>query len=67
MFGIEMIGALEIFNDLGIVHNDLKMDNILIGDKDSSQGSLNQIKVIDFGGATPFVDSNGTHIKEKSG
>lgn len=47
---------------MGLVYNDLKLDNILVGDKDDQ--NLHQIRMIDFGLATPYLDANGNHIKE---
>lgn len=41
----QIVSAVSYFHDLGLVHRDLKLENILIDD-------LNQIKLIDFGFAT---------------
>lgn len=46
-------------HNLGFVHNDLKLDNILIGNKDSSK-----IHLIDFGLSQSFYDPNGKHIEK---
>ena len=45
---------------LGYVHNDLKLENILVGNKDPST-----IYLIDFGLSTPFYNEDGSHIAKK--
>ena len=44
---------------MGYVHNDLKLDNILIGYKDPSL-----IYLIDFGLTCRYLNENGTHIEK---
>lgn len=44
---------------LGFAHNDLKLDNILIGLNDPKQ-----IYLIDFGISTKYLNADGTHIKK---
>lgn len=41
------------------MHNDLKLDNILVGYKDPSL-----IYLIDFGVSTKYIDENGEHIEK---
>ena len=50
---------------MGYVHNDLKLDNVLVGDKDSSFESLGEIKLIDLGFNTRYVTRQGEHIMEE--
>ena len=57
-----MIEILKQIHDLGYVYNDLKLDNILIGDKVSSLESLHEIRLIDFGLATKYLDNNNDHV-----
>jgi serine/threonine protein kinase len=45
---------------LGYMHNDLKLENILIGHKDP-----NKIYLIDFGLAQKFLDENDKHKKKE--
>ena len=47
-------------SEIGIVHNDLKLDNILIG----NQFTDTQIKIIDFGGCSSIYDRNKNHVKK---
>ena len=61
--GKRLIEMFECIHDLGLVYNDLKLDNILVGDK--NQENLHQIKMIDFGLTTPYLDANGDHVKEE--
>ena len=63
--GINLIEALEYLHSFGQLHNDLKLDNILIGDQYSSIESLKEIKLIDFGLSTSFLGPNGAHIKQE--
>ena len=57
---------LEIFEKMhysGYTYNDLKLDNIMIGDQFNSIESLKQIRLIDFGFATKYRDEAGNHLK----
>ena len=45
---------------LGYVHNDIKLDNILMGFKDPEV-----LYLIDFGLATKYLDEDSTHIKKE--
>ena len=45
---------------IGYIHNDLKLDNILIGNDDPST-----IYLIDFGTSTKYLDTDGAHIQNK--
>lgn len=63
--GINLIDAFELLHSFGQVHNDLKLENILVGDQHSTHQSLKEIRLIDFGLSTSFVDENGYHIKKQ--
>jgi serine/threonine protein kinase len=41
------------------VHNDIKLDNLLVGFKDPSI-----LYLIDFGLTTKYLNENGTHIEK---
>jgi vaccinia related kinase len=45
---------------MGFIHNDIKLDNILVGFKDP-----NVIYLIDFGLASKYKDENNCHIEKK--
>ena len=47
----------------GYTYNDLKLDNILVGDCENKPSSLSEIRVIDFGFAAKFLNKDGSHIK----
>lgn len=47
-------------HDLGYVHNDIKLDNILVGFKDPSL-----LYLIDFGLTCKYLDDNGLHIEKE--
>ena len=55
---------LEKLHSVGFVYNDLKNDNICIGNHNEQNPKL--LKLIDFGLCTKFLDSNGNHIKMKN-
>lgn len=54
--GIKLIDILMVIHDLGYLYNDLKLDNVVIGDHNSSSNSLHQIKLVDFGLATRYLN-----------
>ena len=64
--GIRLLHHLEEIHKIGLVYNDLKLDNILVGDKDSSPNSLSDIRLIDFGLCTRYLDMQGNHIEMTS-
>jgi serine/threonine protein kinase len=55
------LGALQELHNIGLLHNDLKLENILVGDQHGS--NLSSIKLIDFGLCSTFIDEKGRHIK----
>lgn len=57
---ILQLKRLSILHELGFVHNDLKLDNILVGHKDPSL-----IYLIDFGLTCKYLEADGTHSKKK--
>jgi serine/threonine protein kinase len=59
----KMASVLKIFCSIGIVHADLKPDNILV-DFDEDQQILRSLKVIDFGSSF-ILDKNGRCMKEQ--
>ena len=58
-----MVHLFEHLHNIGKIYNDLKLDNILVGDKDSSPESLSKITLIDFGLCSSYVGEGGQHIK----
>ena len=53
LIGIRLTDLLMEIHSIGYVYNDLKTDNILVGNYRCSD-SLHQLKLIDFGLATAF-------------
>lgn len=45
-------------HELNFVHNDVKLENILVGHDD-----MDILYLIDFGLASHYLDDNGDHIK----
>ena len=60
--GIQLISCIEMLHQTGYVHNDIKLDNIIVGDGSGSEESQNQIRLIDFGLCSSYVDEEGNHI-----
>lgn len=60
--GIRLLHILEALHDVGLVYNDLKPENVMIGDAWSSQNSLSDVRVVDFGFCSEYLDSKGDHI-----
>ena len=65
LLGISILEIFEKVHASGYTYNDLKLDNILIGDENFSDKSLHQIRLIDFGFAEKFMNPNGTHIMQE--
>lgn len=55
----------------GVVHRDLKLENILLQNESDKTSELPEIKLIDFGTAGPFkltdFKDEGMHLKERVG
>ena len=54
-----MVHLFEHLHNTGKIYNDLKLDNILVGDKDSSPESLAKITLIDFGLCSSYLTEDG--------
>ena len=52
---------LESLHELGFIHQDLKLENILIGSKNKSSPSSSQIILVDFGLASRYQSEEGNH------
>jgi casein kinase 1 len=50
-----------VMHELGYVHNDIKLDNILVGFKDPSL-----LYLIDFGLSTRFINEDGSHTEKEN-
>lgn len=56
---LQLIDLIEKLHSVNLVHNDLKLENIVVGIRDPSK-----LHLIDFGLTQTFVDENGEHIKK---
>lgn len=63
--GIALIDRIEMIHKANYVHNDIKLDNIVIGDSGQERKQLGRLRIIDFGTATKFM-KNGNHVKEST-
>lgn len=66
--GIQLLDSFKLIHEAGYTFNDLKLDNVLIGDSvklPSYNQTLHKIKIIDFGLAKKYTLPNGKHIPMK--
>ena len=47
------------------MYNDLKLDNILVGNESLNPKTMDKIRLIDFGFASRYLDSTGRHISQE--
>jgi casein kinase 1, alpha len=59
--GLQMLSALEELHSIGILHADLKPDNIMVGRYDSADS--NELFLIDFSLAIPYTHED--HLWKK--
>ena len=62
MIADQMIENLEIIHEKGILHNDLKPNNMSMG-IDAKNSS--QLYIIDFGMCQPWRKEDGNHIEDQ--
>jgi serine/threonine protein kinase len=63
--GLKLLDIIEMIHNAGYTYNDMKLDNILVGDHTMSEKTMHQIRLIDFGFAARFLDKNRVHIAEE--
>ena len=56
--GIQILEIFEKIHYSGFTYNDLKLDNIMIGDQFNSISSLKEIRLVDFGFAAKYRDES---------
>ena len=59
-----MLDIYKKVHAAGYTYNDLKLDNILVGNKDFE--NRHEIRLVDFGFAERFVSPDGVHIDQES-
>jgi len=65
-FFIDAIKVIETIHKAGIIHRDIKPDNLMIKERNTNiTTGTPEIYIIDFGLSKWFLDSSGNHIKEK--
>lgn len=60
--GSKLIETLQLIHEAGYTYNDLKLDNILL-DTDNVP-DVSKVRLIDFGFADKYLDSEGNHLPE---
>lgn len=63
LIGIKLIDIIKKIHMVGYTYNDLKLDNILVGDCDNTPSSLSEIRIIDLGFVAKYRGKDGQHIK----
>lgn len=63
LIGMKLIDVMRKIHLAGFTYNDLKLDNILVGDFENTDNSLSEIRVIDFGFAARYRTKSGKHIE----
>jgi len=53
--GISLIDCIQYIHKAKFVHNDIKLDNILIGESDQVNSNFGRLRIIDFGTATKYL------------
>ena len=49
----------------GLIYNDLKLENILVGNYKGSSSTLHELRLCDFGFASKYIDeTTGEHISK---
>lgn len=62
--GIKLVDIIEKIHLAGYTYNDLKLDNILVGDHTLNEKFMHEVRLIDFGFSARFQSKSGTHIEE---
>ena len=65
--GVSLLNSLSLIHDAGYIYNDLKLDNLVVGDAPELSGSshnLHKIRLIDYGMAKKYVDASGIHMED---
>ena len=58
----QILLGLEIIHQSGFVHNDLKLENLMLKKRDGEVGLTPRVLIIDYGMTTEYLDQNGNHI-----
>ena len=53
----------EKLHSIGKIYNDLKLDNLVVGDNSSIGNSVSDLYLIDFGLCTDYLTAEGKHIE----
>lgn len=60
--GCQLLKILQKVHSIGMVYNDLKLENILVNKDQDASNTLSDISLVNFGFCTDYLDSDGEHI-----
>ena len=60
--GIRLINIYRQIHSAGYIYNDLKLENILVGDHTNSSAKSHELWLADFGFVSRYLDENGDHL-----
>jgi serine/threonine protein kinase len=66
--GCQLLEQYKLIHASGYIHNDLKLENILVGKASAQPDSfvdLHRVTLIDFGLCTMYLDQEGKHVPKK--
>ena len=63
--GIQLIDRLKLIHKKGILHLDLKPQNILIGSDDLKSEESSKVYLIDFGVSVRYLGDDGEHLRPR--
>lgn len=59
---LSLLTQFERLHSLGKVHNDLNLNNVLVGDRRGNKAFMDKFTLIDYGLCTDFLEEDGKHV-----
>lgn len=64
--GMKLIDSLEALHRAGVLHLDLKPDNILLGERNMFSEKSSDLVIVDFGISKRYLNDFGAHVEMKA-